>query len=194
MTLSVEELQSIARSWWPSYADGERPLASSPEFQRLRALWGQETKKLSAWRSFSRGLRSHLPGFITENLTTLHDACYRCGAFPNPQPASRAWAVVGCMSILAPIYTLYGFQVEDTGETFARQKRTRETLFFEPLPPEMQRPAEVMARRMEETYGVTRLPREIADIPVPLFVEPVEPPHTSLFHALFLGYPEGVWG
>lgn len=189
MPLSVEELLSTVRTCWPSDSAGGMHPESSPEFQRLQALWGQEARKLSDWRSFTRGLGSDLPGFILGNLTTLRDACFRCGAFPNPQPASHSWAVVGCMSILAPLYTLYGFQMEYSGA-----KITRQTVIFEPLPPEMQRPAEVMARRIEETFGATKLPRELADIPVPLFVKPVEPPHTTLFHALFLGQPEGVWG
>lgn len=191
MTLSVDELLSIARTYWPSDSAGGMHPQSAPELQRLQALWGQEARKLSQWRSFTRGLVSDLPGFIMGNLTTLRDACFRCGAYPDPQPASHSWAVVGCMSILAPVYSLYGFQMELSGKKLVTI--SRQTVLFEPLPPEMQHPAEVLARRIEETYGVTRLPRELAETPVPLFVEPVEPPHTTLFHALFLGHLDSVW-
>ncbi len=64
--------------------------------------------------------------------------------------------------------------------------------FFEPLPPEMRSPADVMARNIEEIFGFNALPREIAEIPVPLIVHWKEPPHTRLFHALFTSEPESL--
>ncbi len=63
---------------------------------------------------------------------------------------------------------------------------------FEPLPPQMRHPADIFARKIEETFGVGVLPREVAEIPVPLVVEWKEPPETRLFHALFSNQPESV--
>jgi len=144
---------------------------------------------MDQWRAFLRELGRHLPDFTLGNITTPRDACFRCGAYPNfiRKSDSHRWVVVGCVSILAPVYTLYGVQREFNGT-----KQVRSTVLFEPLPPEMLAPAEVMARHIEATFGFSRLPREIAETPVPLYVEPVKPPHTTLFHALFLGPPESV--
>jgi len=190
MNLSTEHLLSIARNYWPSDGDWWIHPENHPEFKRLQDLWEQEMAKMDQWKAFIRELGSHLPDFSMGNITTPHDACFRCSAYPNftPKSDSSNWVIVGCLSILAPIYTIYGVQ-----EEFSGAKRIRSTVFFEPLPPEMQAPAEVMAKRIEETFGVNRLPREIAETPVPLFVEPVKPPHTTLFHALFIGPPESVW-
>jgi hypothetical protein len=56
----------------------------------------------------------------------------------------------------------------------------------------MQSAADVIARKLEETFGVEKLPRELARTPVPLFVKWVEPPETTLFHALFTNEPDNV--
>jgi hypothetical protein len=95
--------------------------------------------------------------------------------------------VVGCVSILAPVYTVYGVRYE-----YSRGKRLRDEVFFEPLPAEMRGPAGVIARGIEATFGVSVLPRELAGTPVPLFVDPREPPDTTLFHALFISQPASV--
>ena len=95
--------------------------------------------------------------------------------------------VVGCKSILAPVYTIYGVEYgrEDTG-------RRSPKVVFAPLPERMQPIAEVIAQQLESLYGVSLLPREVADTPVPLYIEPMEPPHTTLFHALFTSEPESL--
>jgi hypothetical protein len=190
MTLSAEYLLSIARNYWPSDGDWWMHPENHPELKRFQDRWEQEMKRMDQWRELIRDVGSRLPDFHMGNLTTPHDACFRCGAYPNfiSKSDSFSWVVVGCLSILAPLYTIYGVQQE-----FRGRKRIRSEVFFEPLPPEMQAPAEVMARRIEERFGVTRLPREIAEIPVPLFVEPVQPPNTTLFHALFIGPPDSVF-
>jgi hypothetical protein len=189
MNLSTEHLLSIARNYWPSDGNWWMHPENSPELQRFQALWRQEMEKMDQWRAFLRELGQQLPDFTLGNITTPRDACFRCGAYPNfiRKPYSLRWVVVGCVSILAPVYTLYGAQYEYSGE-----KRIRDTVFHEPLPPEMQAPAEVMARHIEATFGVSRLPREVAETPIPLFVEPVAPPHTNLFHALFISQPDRV--
>ena len=65
-------------------------------------------------------------------------------------------------------------------------------LFFNALPHSMLRPAAVLARRMEARFGVTALPPELAATPVPFYVDWREPPHTTLFHALFSSEPDNV--
>ncbi|WNG22056.1 hypothetical protein F0U63_17595 [Cystobacter fuscus] len=63
---------------------------------------------------------------------------------------------------------------------------------FELQRPEIKAPAEVITRRVEAEFGFTRLPREMAQMPVPLFVQWKEPPETTLFHALFTNEPENI--
>ncbi len=98
------------------------------------------------------------------------------------------WIVVGCVSILAPIYIVYCVKYGRVGSRTGLNPR----LGFEPFPSEMELPANIISRKIEETYGVSKLPREIAETPVPLFVQWVEPPETTLFHALFTNEPVNV--
>jgi hypothetical protein len=110
-------------------------------------------------------------------------------AYPNrnlPQPALR-WVVVGCVSFLAPVYTLYGVQFD-----YSNGDRTFKQLALWPLPYEIRTTAAIIATRLEATFGVTALPHELTELPVPLFVEFTEPPKTTLFHALFMSNPENL--
>ncbi|MBZ4415256.1 hypothetical protein [Myxococcus sp. RHSTA-1-4] len=75
---------------------------------------------------------------------------------------------------------------------FVGRQRYNPRLSFEPFPPEMREPAEVIARKIEATFDVRRLPREVAATPVPLYVHNTEPPETTLFHALFTSQPDNI--
>jgi hypothetical protein len=185
MELSAEHLLSIARTYWPSTQDYQ----SSPEVERFWNRAAQEFQKMDQWREFLRALGEELPGLTLANITTTRDACFSCAAYLNTG-RKYPWlepVVVGCVSILAPVYTVYGVQFEYNGA-----KLMSEQVFFEPLPPEMRAPADVIARNIEATFGVQALPRELAETPIPLFVDPREPPDTTLFHALFTSLPERV--
>jgi hypothetical protein len=92
--------------------------------------------------------------------------------------------VVGCVSILAPVYTVYGVRFE-YGET----TRVLREVTFDPRRPEIRAPAEVITERIEAVFGFSALPREFAETPVPLFVQWKQPPDTTLFHALFTNEP-----
>jgi hypothetical protein len=192
MIPSTEQLVAIARTYFRPDKDYDFTFENSPEADRFQARWAQEIKKMDRWGDFLRALGQELPYFRIRNATATSDSCFRCSAYvvdDNPRPPLR-WAVVGCLSILAPVYTIYGVQFEYTvGEP---TERIRDTVFFEPLPPEMRVPADVIARRIEATFEVSRLPREVAEIPIPLIVEPQEPPEARLFHALFTSRPECV--
>ncbi|MBZ4335525.1 hypothetical protein K8556_32330 [Corallococcus sp. AS-1-12] len=52
--------------------------------------------------------------------------------------------------------------------------------------------AEVVAQRIEANYGATALPLEVAQTPVPLYVNFMKPPETTLFHALFTSEPWNI--
>ncbi|ATB44397.1 lyase [Cystobacter fuscus] len=185
MSLSREQLVSIAKSYWSSNDDPHSRQEISPEAERLHARWEQELQKINRWWAFLEGLEKELPGFSIGDATATPDACFRCVAYPEgaPLPALR-WVVVGCVSILAPVYTVYGVQF-DHGET----TRSLRKVEFDPRRPEIRAPAEVIARRIEAAFGFSALPREIAETPVSLFVQWKQPPETTLFHALFTNEP-----
>jgi hypothetical protein len=165
---------------------------NSPEEERFLARWRQEREKMDQWEAFADELGAALPRFMVRNITSTCDASFRCAVYSrseNEPPPSR-WVVVGCVSILAPVYAVYGVQYSYPGGRGG--PRNTDQVFLESFPPEMQTPAEAMARKLEATFGLTALPRELARTPVPLIVEPKEPPHTTLFDALFISRPDSV--
>jgi hypothetical protein len=191
MKLSAEQLLAIARDYWPGDKESYHGLflgKRCPEVDRFHELWQLELKKIDRWWDFLESFRSELPGFTLSDITATFDACFRCGAYPetNRKPPASRWVVVGCLSILAPVYTVFGVRNTYNGKTRSDQ------VFFEPLPPEMQAPADIIARRIEARFEASPLPREIAETPIPLFVDRQEPPNTTLFHALFSSSPASV--
>jgi hypothetical protein len=189
MNPSTAQLIAIARDYWRPDKEYRLRQEKSPEDKRLEARWTQELEKLDRWHAFLRELRQELPGFTIGDGTATPDACFRCVAYPvqgRPLPPYR-WVVVGCVSILAPIYIVYAVEYDRIGG-----ERHNPRFSLEPFPPELQLPADVIARKIEGAFGFSKLPREIAETPVPLFVQWVEPPETTLFHALFTNEPDNV--
>jgi hypothetical protein len=190
MPLTLERLLEIASEYRDTTGDSYARQEASPQYWRLAALWKQERAKLGRWHDFLREVGNALPGFTLGDGTAPLSPCFRCVAYPAssyPHPGVP-WAVVGCVSILAPVYALYGVEFE-LGEGNVRK---RSTVRFEPLPSHMAAAASVIARKVEAELAVTALPRELAQTPVPLFVESKAPPETTLFHALFMDRPEIV--
>jgi len=185
MPLSVEQLLVIVRRYWRA----DKAYDGSPEHRRLVELWDQELNKLEQWWALLDELKKELPGFTIGNATATPDACFRCAAYSpvSAQFAARRFVVVGCVSILAPVYTVYGVEY-----VVVDGKRRNPRVFFEPLPGEMRSCADVVSRRLKANFQVNALPRDVADIRIPLYVEPVEPPNTTLFHTLFTSEPESL--
>jgi hypothetical protein len=190
MTLSTEQLITIARDYWRSNKDYQLRQEKSPEDKKREARWAEELEKLDRWHALLRDLRQELPSFTIGDGTATPDVCFRCVAYPaKGRPLSPyRWIVVGCVSILAPIYIIYGVEYGRVGN----RTRLNPRVLFEPFPPEMQFPSDIIARKISETFKVNKLPRAIAETPVPLFVKWVEPPETTLFHALFTNEPDNV--
>ncbi|WP_257446110.1 hypothetical protein [Archangium lipolyticum] len=189
MSFTSEQLLAIARNYWRADKIYHFRSDSSPEHERLCGLWEEELKKIERWWAFLDELKKELPGFTIGDATATPDACFRCAAYSPVGDLSntRRFAVVGCVSILAPVYTVYGVEYSRI-----EKKRHNPRAFFEPLPAEMRHPADVVSRKIEATFGVSALPREIADTPIPLYVEPIEPPNTTLFHAFFTSEPASL--
>jgi hypothetical protein len=189
MPFSAEQLQAIAREYWPSTYEYYLKCERSPEADRLHERWEEELKKIDQWWAFLDDLERDLPEYRIGDATATPDASFRCIAYPDQPRLLRGfrWDVVGCVSILAPVYTVYGVQFEYRGK-----KRTCAQVSFEPLPPEIRGPADIIARKLEAAFGVGALPRDIAETPVPLFTQWKQPPDTTLFHVLFTSVPESL--
>jgi hypothetical protein len=186
MTLSREQLLAVAKNYWRADKAYDASPENPPEHIRLGELWEQELAGIERWWAFLEELEEALPGFTLGDGTATVNACFRCVAYAgktHPYP----FAVVGCRSILAPVYAVYGVQYEGVGEG-----PRKASAVFEPLPREMRHPADIIARRLESTFGVVALPRDISETPIPLIVQWKEPPATTLFHALFASQPERI--
>ncbi|PTL80746.1 hypothetical protein [Vitiosangium sp. GDMCC 1.1324] len=198
MPVSAEDLLSVVQRYWRSDHEFDDKLETSPETERFHDAWEQALKKIDQWRELMRELRAELPHFNIGHATATCDASFKCMVYTNRdavpsdrqegEPRSRRWAVVGCLSILAPVYTVYGVQYD----YYKGREVIAARIFIDPLLPEMQAPAEVVARKIEATYGAEALPRDIAEFRIPLIVERKEPPETTLFHALFTSEPENL--
>ena len=190
MALTTEQLLSIAGNYWPGDMDTYLRPETSVFYARFEELCDREFKRIDEWRAFVRALRGELTSDLKVcDITVPGDGSFRCAVYfhaARTQP-NIEWVVVGCVSMLAPVYTIYGVESEYRGK-----QRIRDTVFYEPLPSDMRATADAMARGISATFGVQALPRELAETRVPLFVFPVVPPDTTLFHALFISRPERV--
>lgn len=191
MDVSSERLLAIAQKYWRADRQYDDALVNAPEYDRLGDLWEQQWRDdPERWFSFLDALARALPDFTIGDATPgSTSGAFRCVAYaesPRKPPPFR-FALVGCVSILAPLYTVYGVEYD-----FVGRERHNPRLSFEPFPPEMREPAEVIARKIEATFGVHALPREVADTPIPLIVHHKEPPETTLFHAFFNSQPDNI--
>jgi hypothetical protein len=191
MDFSPERLLTVARKYWRPDRDYESTGERSPEFMRLSDLWEERRRDdQDRWFAFLNDLRQLLPGFTIGDATPgSSSGSFRCVAYaksPRKPPPFR-FALAGCVSILAPVYTVYGVQYD-----FVGRERYNPRLSFEPFPPEMQDPAALIAEKIKTTFGVHRLSREVAETPIPLIVEGKEPPETTLFHAFFDSQPDNL--
>jgi hypothetical protein len=188
MPLTAQQLLEVASQYRDTTRDFYLRQEASPQYERLAALWKTELLKLDRWHAFLRKLGQEIPGFKFGDGTAPLSPCFRCIAYPAsayPHP-SVPWAVVGCVSILVPVYMLYGVEFVHEGPVRGGQP----TLHFAPLPGFMTAVAEGIGKRLEAEFEVTALSPELARTPVPLFVESKQPPATTLFDALFTDRPE----
>ncbi|MBN9688471.1 hypothetical protein JYJ93_39095 [Corallococcus sp. NCSPR001] len=187
MTPSTEQLLAIARHYWPaSVSDADE---TGPELSRLFKRFDEALQGLGQWHGFLDHLRTLLPGFSIGDGTGPTRCSFRCIVYPakgDPMPPIP-WAVVGCMSILAPVFTVYGITFEYEG-----RKRRAALLHLAPLPGTMEEAARIVARELESRFHVSALPREVAATPVPVVVEWTQPPRTTLFDALFDSDPTNI--
>ncbi|MBM7118370.1 hypothetical protein [Archangium primigenium] len=185
---SAEELISVVQNYYDSNNNFHFRLETSPETSRRQALWTQWIAHMDPWLAFRDELGSKLPEHVIGETYSSHDGGPRCIIYPpdDLRTHSSDWTVVGCLSLLAPVYFIYGLERE-------RQTKVRRyKVSFETPPPHMSLPAKIIARTIETSFGASSIPRAVADTPVQLFVGNLAPLKTTLFHALFTDEPETI--
>lgn len=188
MTPSTEELLSTARDYWPPTLEAYSS-PTSPQLDRLRERWRHQLSNMEPWWEFIDSLQGELPAFIVWDVTATVDASLRCAIYPpkDRRPPDGHWVVVGCMSILAPVYTVYAVRFKTP-----KEKQVHSELLLDLHSTEQQALADTVSTTLEATFKVSGLPHDVAQTPVPVCVEPRQPPETTLFHALFTGAPQSI--
>ncbi|WP_375765171.1 hypothetical protein NR798_25995 [Archangium gephyra] len=165
---TVDELLALVHRFYPSNLEGNDPRhETSEEFQRLlaaREAAMADTPRAQAWDSFFRRLRDAVPGSHVENWSTLrYDACWRCRVYlPGTSPTStEVKAVVGLVSILAPVFAIYA-----SHQTYEGQRVSNTRLFFPPMPTEFHEQEAILDGLIRSSFGFERLPNEILFTPV----------------------------
>ena len=147
MTPSLENLISIAGKYWPASKDFRSAQEASPGEKLLYERWEHELEtNMKRWWSFLDGLERALPGFSIGDATATSDAGFRCVAYPagpHSLPDLR-WLIVGCTSIIAPVYILYGVRFEYTERT-----RIFRAMDFDLQRPELQASARILAKEID---------------------------------------------
>lgn len=184
---SRDDLITIVRNYYDSSNELLYTTETSPATQRLHALWTRWLENVAHWNAFLDELESELSTFIIGDTLSTGDGGPRCLVYPPKVVGSpnENWVVVGCVSLLAPVYMVYGVE---RGHADGDLRTNKKASFAQP-PPSMALPAQVVARRIEAAFGVSAISRELAKTPVPLFVGSLEPSEATLFHALFTSDP-----
>lgn len=189
MLPSKEDLIAIVRQYYDPSKDFLFTTETSPETKRRQALWKQWIENMEPWKAFRARLRRELPSYSTGETYATDDGAARCLLhLPKESWSPKSnWEVVGCVSLLAPVYFVYGVEYDYIDGRAQNYKAS-----FEQPPPSMLLPTQVVARTIETMFGFNALPREIAETPVHLFAGLLEPPKTTLFHTLFTNAPSSV--
>ena len=185
--LSTEALIEIVQKYYDSSNAFLFTTEPTPEESRRQALWSEWIENTEPWEALTSTLRSELSTHIIGETYSSADGGPRCMIYPpkGSRTTSSNWIVVGCISLLAPVYFVYGIECDYIKGRFQNKKAR-----FGPPPSTMSLPAQVVARTIETSFGFSVVPREVAETPVHLFAGNLDPPKTTLFHALFTNAPD----
>lgn len=217
--VTAEELLSLLHEYYPTGpAEKADAPASGPEFQRWRDVWHKALEETRPWSAVFQGLRPLFPGQEVATLTQpYHASCFVCGLrlrmpMTEGMEDQRIVRVAGAVSLLAPVYLVYGtIEVPQPPSDERRRRTTRRTmkpvarpggaepraerppqepvpgpeLFLQPTE-EMRATAEVLARHLGDTLGFRRFPPELAGVRVPgIRVPYLGSEEPTLLNALF---------
>jgi hypothetical protein len=141
----------------------------------------------SRWLTLRSALAEAFPGTSVGDATAYtHDGGYRCCVYaiePRDSVDGVSLEVVGCVSLLAPLYFVYGTQHRYRG---GKRDHPAAAIFLESLPEALTSSASKVARTIESVFGYQPLPVQLAAVPIPgLCLEHFEPGRATLFRALF---------
>ncbi len=185
---SKEDLLVLVQNFYASSGEALYTPVVGPETQRLHAVWAKRLEDMTPWNDFLDEVERALPGLIVGDTLSTSDGGLRCMLYPpkHSRAPQAHWIVVGCVSLLAPVYTVYCVERMHMGDGSRRDRAAAITH----APIRMQSSAQVLARKIEATFGATPISPEDAQASVPLFVGGREPSEATLFHALFTSDPE----
>ena len=123
---------------------------------------GVTVPALRSWSDFVQKLKQEFPGCGVWNKTRPQsDPCYSCQIYlpgvdtTGPPPHD---AVVCLLSLLAPVYTIYGYHGAPGDDYWTR---------FPPLPEPFQDHERRLATLIEAEFGFTRLDKDVLLTPIP---------------------------
>jgi hypothetical protein len=171
---SAAQLVELVHHYLPANIwESEPGYDTTPEYQRLKATRRAAWETGKRWTAFLGHLRKALPHCRVQDWSLMHmDNCWRVRVY-LPQTVrvegeEEFRAVVGMMSILAPVAVTY--------TSFQRKRRVVDPdrdyvwhpaqVFYEPVP-DTREYEEVLLRMLGEEFGVRRLPNETLFTPVP---------------------------
>ncbi len=187
LATDLDSLMQLVRLYYPPGIDAEEEgYQETEQARRLRALLdgtardmglvekfaaglppvpdelhelGVTARDLRAWPAFMKRLEQVFPGCLLWNKTIPnHVPCYSCQVYLPDRPEGCYDAIVGLLSLLAPVYTIYGCRDIDGGEYWVR---------FPPLPERFRALEQRLATLIESEFGFTRLDKEVLLTPVP---------------------------
>jgi hypothetical protein len=137
---------------------------ATEEAQRLTALLASARDDARAWKAFIERLPQEFPDHQIWDATHLWlDPCFNCRiGLPGSQVGGARYDTLVCLlSVLAPVYALYGSHLGNEGPGQDPWPR------FSQLPPHFQACEEKLAALIESTFGAERLSQETLTTPVP---------------------------
>jgi hypothetical protein len=95
---------------------------------RRQAVWTRWIENRGPWSAFRARLRSELPKhYSTGETYATDDGALRCLVYLPRElrtPTSN-WVVVGCVSLLAPVYFVYGVEYDQLGDRLLNHRSSR---------------------------------------------------------------------
>jgi hypothetical protein len=169
---STDELVAIVHRYYPTGLDPDQQhetYLASPEWQRYCDLWERvmRLEALPRWDEFRAALKKALPDCSFWDTTVPRtDGCRRLRVYLCPPEAPLGQpeytVVVGLVSVLAPVYSLYESHYVRKSDGNYTRPRIR-WLFSDQTVPY----ARVLADHVEEYFDCCPLPPEVGRIKVP---------------------------
>lgn len=194
-SFSETDLVELCRRYYPAGRTlDDHAHGASPEWHRFHAKWHEALADRSRWLLLRGTLEQAFPANSVGDATAYtHDGGYRCcvHAIEPPDKADGiSQEVVGCVSLLAPLYFVYGTQHRYRG---GKREEPAAIVFLDALPESLMPHAAKVARTIESVFGYQPFPARLASVRIPdLCLDHFEPGRGTLFRALFTLEPASL--